>query len=229
MYHYTGNTLSAGDMFACVSLFQSMRLPLILAPTSISAVATFRVNLKRIQNFMRTQRAPQCSMHVFPLSHSPPHPSSKSVHPPNLSICLLSLECSAYTHVHLSLYHTMVYRGVDVRMIQSVCLCVCVCVCVCAVTPDIVVQKQGPSDTNITAMSSNAVLSYYSMPTQSLARNSPASAAMIRSEPSCDCTILPLFCSRACHLCSSRYNTKCSCPILGDRHACQKQKRAKSW
>lgn len=51
-FRYLGNVLNAGDVFAVVTTFQSMRLPLIMAPLTLSAIENARVSLRRLQTFL---------------------------------------------------------------------------------------------------------------------------------------------------------------------------------
>eukprot|EP00040_Diaphanoeca_grandis_P034870 m.217814 g.217814 ORF g.217814 m.217814 type:complete len:2091 (+) comp33245_c1_seq3:176-6448(+) len=51
-YRYTGNTLNAADVFAIVSVFQSMRLPMIMAPLALGAIKNVSVSLERLEKYL---------------------------------------------------------------------------------------------------------------------------------------------------------------------------------
>ena len=52
MRRYTGNKLKTSDVFAVVTAFQSMRLPLIMAPLCMAAIKSVTVSLKRLRTFL---------------------------------------------------------------------------------------------------------------------------------------------------------------------------------
>lgn len=51
-YRYLGNKLRTADVFAIVTTFQSMRLPLIMAPLGMAALENVSVSLVRLRNFL---------------------------------------------------------------------------------------------------------------------------------------------------------------------------------
>lgn len=51
-FHYLGGLLTSSDAFAIVTVFQSMRLPIMFAAMSISALENIMVSIRRLQSFM---------------------------------------------------------------------------------------------------------------------------------------------------------------------------------
>lgn len=51
-YRYLGNKLRTADVFAIVTTFQSMRLPLIMAPLGMAALENVSVSLARLRMFL---------------------------------------------------------------------------------------------------------------------------------------------------------------------------------
>lgn len=51
-FRFLGNRLTAADVFATVTLFQSMRLPFIMAPLTFGALSNIAVSLRRLQAFL---------------------------------------------------------------------------------------------------------------------------------------------------------------------------------
>lgn len=58
-YALLGNPLRAGDIFATLAVFQGLRLALIVLPHALAAVETLKVSLKRLQQFMDQEEAPE--------------------------------------------------------------------------------------------------------------------------------------------------------------------------
>ena len=58
-YALLGNPLRAGDIFATLAVFQGLRLALIVLPHALAAVQTLKVSLKRLQQFMDQEEAPE--------------------------------------------------------------------------------------------------------------------------------------------------------------------------
>jgi len=53
-----GNDLRAGDVFATIAIFQSMRLAVITLPMAIIAISTIRTSVRRLQYFLTTRSHP---------------------------------------------------------------------------------------------------------------------------------------------------------------------------
>ena len=51
-FHLMGNRLDAATVFATISVFQNLRIPLIEVPAALTAIANFRVAVSRLQSFM---------------------------------------------------------------------------------------------------------------------------------------------------------------------------------
>ena len=56
-YALLGNPLQAGDIFATLAVFQSLRLSLIVLPHALAAIETLKASLKRLQQFMDQEEA----------------------------------------------------------------------------------------------------------------------------------------------------------------------------
>lgn len=79
-FRYLGNALNAGDVFAVVTTFQSMRLPLIMAPLTLSAIENARVSLHRLQSFL--VRPEVSKRNLVPAPAPSPAPSQQGHQPP---------------------------------------------------------------------------------------------------------------------------------------------------